>query len=140
MALKKFFKFGNKREKENDEIEGIVLEKEIDEEVKKVENVIELEKNEKKLDNPRPLTDRLATPKKGFFGKLKEMFLGKIIDDDLYEELEDFLLQSDIGIDMTMKLVSSLEKQVSKKKLKTSEEVYGELKELLKEKLTYNNF
>ena len=47
MALKKFFKFGNKREKENDEIEGIVLEKEIDEEVKKVENVIELEKNEK---------------------------------------------------------------------------------------------
>ena len=35
MALKKFFKFGNKREKENDEIEGIVLEKEIDEEVKK---------------------------------------------------------------------------------------------------------
>ena len=27
MALKKFFKFGNKREKENDEIEGIVLEK-----------------------------------------------------------------------------------------------------------------
>ena len=146
MALKKFFKFGNKREKENDEIEGIVLEKEIDEEVKKVENVIELEKNEKnyenekKLDNPRPLKDRLATPKKGFFGKLKEMFLGKIIDDDLYEELEDFLLQSDIGIDMTMKLVSSLEKQVSKKKLKTSEEENEELKELLKEKLTYNNF
>ena len=91
MALKKFFKFGKKSEKENDEIEDIVLEKEIDEEVKKVENVIELEKNEKnyenekKLDNPRPLKDRLATPKKWFFGKLKEMFLCKIIDDDLYE-------------------------------------------------------
>ena len=40
---------------------------------------------------------------------------------------------------MTMKLVSDLEKEVSRKRLRTSEEVYDELKELLKGKLIYNN-
>ena len=38
-----------------------------------------------------------------------------------------------------MQLVEELEKQVSKKKLKTSEAVYDQLKELLKEKLISNN-
>ena len=81
------------------------------------------------------LKDRLAAPKKGFFGKLKEVLLGKAIDDDLYEELEELLIQSDIGMNMTMQLVEELEKQ----KLKTSEAVYDQLKELLKEKLISNN-
>jgi len=85
------------------------------------------------------LKDRLAAPKKGFFGKLKEVLLRKAIDDDLYEELEELLIQSDIGMKMTMQLVEELEKQVSKKKLKTSEAVYDQLKELLKEKLISNN-
>ena len=85
------------------------------------------------------LKDRLAAPKKGFFGKLKEMLLGKEIDDELYEELEELLIQSDIGMKMTMQLVEELEKQVSKNKLKTSEAVYDQLKELLREKLISNN-
>lgn len=94
---------------------------------------------ERQAEKPRPLKDRLAAPKKGFFGKLKEMLLGKTIDDELYEELEELLIQSDIGMDMTMKLVAELEKEVSRKRLKTSEQVYDELKELLKTKLIYNN-
>ena len=67
------------------------------------------------------------------------MLLGKAIDDELYEELEELLIQSDIGMKMTMQLVEELEKQVSKNKLKTSEAVYDQLKELLKEKLISNN-
>ena len=102
---------------------------------------IEEKSNEKTKGKPKlkPLKDRLATPKKGFFGKLKEMFLGKAIDDDLYEELEELLIQSDIGMNMTMQLVEELEKSVSQKKLKTSEQIYDELKELLKAKLIYND-
>ena len=99
------------------------------------------EESEKTKKKPKlkPLKDRLATPKKGFFGKLKEMLLGKTIDDDLYEELEELLIQSDIGMNMTMQLVEELEKSVSRKKLKTSEQIYEELKELLKAKLIYND-
>ena len=111
---------------------------------KKIENEmekIEETSNEKTKSKPKlkPLKDRLATPKKGFFGKLKEMLLGKTINDDLYEELEELLIQSDIGMNMTMQLVKELESSVSRKKLKTSEQIYDELKELLKAKLIYND-
>ena len=97
--------------------------------------------DEKTKSKPKlkPLKDRLATPKKGFFGKLKEILLGKTIDDDLYEELEELLIQSDIGMNMTMQLVKELESSASRKKLKTSEQIYDELKELLKAKLIYND-
>ena len=110
----------------------------------KIENEmekIEETSNEKTKSKPKlkPLKDRLATPKKGFFGKLKEMLLGKTINDDLYEELEELLIQSDIGMNMTMQLVEELESSVSRKKLKTSEQIYDELKELLKAKLIYND-
>ena len=101
-------------------------------------NFEEREKTKKK-PKLKPLKDRLATPKKGFFGKLKEVLLGKTIDDDLYEELEELLIQSDIGMNMTMQLVEELEKSVSRKKLKTSEQIYDELKELLKAKLVYSD-
>ena len=102
---------------------------------------IEETSDEKTKSKPKlkPLKDRLATPKKGFFGKLKEMLLGKTINDDLYEELEELLIQSDIGMNMTMQLVKELESSVSRKKLKTSEQIYDELKELLKAKLIYND-
>lgn len=101
-----------------------------------IEDSLERTKKKPKL---KPLKDRLATPKKGFFGKLKEMLLGKTINDDLYEELEELLIQSDIGMNMTMQLVQELESSVSRKKLKTSEQIYDELKELLKAKLIYND-
>ena len=117
--------------------------KKLENEKKSEENKNEKGKEEKiektkKKPKLKPLKDRLATPKKGFFSKLKEMFLGKTIDDELYEELEELLIQSDIGMDMTMEIVADLEKQVAKKRLKASQDVYEELKELLKDKLVYN--
>lgn len=145
MAFKDFFKIGRKNGEEKIETENKETEKtdagnpekeEIKEEIRKEK---ETYADISHPDRPKPLKDRLAAPKKGFFGKLKEIFLGKAIDDELYEELEEFLIQSDIGMDMTMQLVSELEKEVSRKRLKTSEEVYDELKGLLKGKLIYNN-
>ena len=149
----------NKENKENDKEEKTKKGNEISEKNKKnkkLENEKKSEENKnekgkeekeekeekiektKKKPKLKPLKDRLATPKKGFFSKLKEMFLGKTIDDELYEELEELLIQSDIGMDMTMEIVADLEKQVAKKRLKASQDVYEELKELLKSKLVYN--
>lgn len=126
-----------KSEDEKKDIKKLKTETEKTEEEKiEVEDSLEKIKKKPKL---KPLKDRLATPKKGFFGKLKEMLLGKTIDDDLYEELEELLIQSDIGMNMTMQLVEELESSVSRKKLKTSEQIYDELKELLKAKLIYND-
>ena len=129
---KKNKKLKNEKKSEENKNEKGKEEKEAKE---KKEEKIEKTKKKPKL---KPLKDRLATPKKGFFSKLKEMFLGKTIDDELYEELEELLIQSDIGMDMTMEIVADLEKQVAKKRLKVSQDVYEELKELLKDKLVYN--
>ena len=145
--LKKDNKVSGNSEVENLE-SGNAESKDFEDESKKSVDKKTKEKTESKLDESgfeesektkkkpklKPLKDRLATPKKGFFGKL-----GKTIDDDLYEELEELLIQSDIGMNMTMQLVEELEKSVSRKKLKTSEQIYEELKELLKAKLIYND-
>lgn len=133
-------KKGNEISEKNKKNKKLKNEKKSEENKKKEEKEKEEEKIEKTKKKPKlkPLKDRLATPKKGFFLKLKEMFLGKTIDDELYEELEELLIQSDIGMDMTMEIVADLEKQVAKKRLKASQDVYEELKELLKSKLVYN--
>ncbi len=81
------------------------------------------------------ISNLLIKPKKGFFKKLKEFFIGAAITDDVYEELEELLIQSDLGMKMTMEVVESLEKNVSSKGIKTKELMYEELKNILSEKL-----
>ncbi len=77
----------------------------------------------------------LLKPKKGFFAKLKEFFVGKPIDDELYEELEELLIKSDMGIKTSMSIIEELEKRVSSKSIKESDKMYIELENILTEKL-----
>jgi fused signal recognition particle receptor len=80
------------------------------------------------------LKDKLKKTRDEFFGKLKRTILGRtIIDEEMYEELEEILIQSDIGYDMTIKIVNSLQKKVKEKNITKPEEVYVELKEVMKE-------
>lgn len=69
----------------------------------------------------------LLKPKKGFFTKLKEFFVGQSITDELYEELEELLIQSDIGI----KTTSSIIEELMKNNFSTTDEVYAKLEEIL---------
>ena len=69
----------------------------------------------------------LLKPKKGFFTKLKEFFVGQSITDELYEELEELLIQSDMGI----KTTSSIIEELMKNNFSTTDEVYAKLEEIL---------
>ncbi|WP_312093498.1 signal recognition particle receptor subunit alpha, partial [Aminipila sp.] len=55
-------------------------------------------------------------PKKSFFGKLSEkfseVFLGRTVDEELLEELEEVLITSDIGMETTMKIIGQLREDV----------------------------
>lgn len=85
------------------------------------------------------ISDLLIKPKKGFFTKLKEFFVGEAITDEVYEELEELLIQSDLGMNMTLEVTQELEKNVRTKGIKTKEEMYDELKNILSNKLnTYS--
>ena len=57
------------------------------------------------------------------------------IDDDLYEELEEILVMSDIGMDTTMDIIEALKAKIRKEKINDTKEVYPALKEVIKEML-----
>lgn len=82
--------------------------------------------------------------KEGFFTRLKNgllktrqnlgsgflnLFRGKKIDDELFEELEEQLLIADVGMDTTTKIITSLTKHANHKDLKDAESLYGKLRE-----------
>ena len=97
---------------------------EIEEQVDKEKEIVEKEENQKVN-----ISQRLTKSKEGFFSKLKNIFTSKSkVDDSIYEELEDLLLQSDVGLNMTTNLINQLEKEVKSNKVDNTEEVYEILK------------
>ena len=57
--------------------------------------------------------------------------LGKI-DEELFEELEEILITSDVGVDTTLKIIDSLRQRVRAEKVTDP----GEVKNLLKEEIS----
>lgn len=60
---------------------------------------------------------------------LASLFLGKKIDDELYEELETQLLMADVGVDTTQKLIKQLTQHADRKSLKDAEQLYQKLQQ-----------
>ena len=58
------------------------------------------------------------------------------LDDDFYDELTDILISCDIGVRTSMDIVESLRVRARKNKLRTSEDVRKELKDILKEEFS----
>lgn len=61
--------------------------------------------------------------------------LAVTIDEDLYEELEEILITSDIGMDTTVELIERLRSKIRKEKINDPAEVTPALKEVIKEML-----
>ena len=140
-----FFK-KNKKEEENEKKEEKTIEKvteKIEEEKEtNLENKIdckiveEEQPEQKKTGFFTSLKDKLKKSREEFFGKLKKVILGRtIIDDEMYDELEELLIQSDIGYEMTVKIVEKLQKKVKEGKIESPEIVYEKLKEVMQESL-----
>ena len=58
----------------------------------------------------------------------RSFFLGKKIDDDLFDELEEQLLIADIGVPTTNKIIKNLTEHASRKQLQDAELLYQQLK------------
>jgi fused signal recognition particle receptor len=80
----------------------------------------------------------------GFFARLKQgltktsqtlgnglasLFLGKKIDEDLYEELETQLLMADVGVDTSQKLIKQLVQHADRKQLKDADSLFDKLQQ-----------
>ena len=90
-------------------------------------------------EEPQPVKE-----KKSLFARLKEslsrtkenigsgivsLFKGKVIDDELYEDLETQLLVADVGMDTTQKIINHLTESASRKDLKDAEALLDILKQ-----------
>ena len=69
------------------------------------------------------LTDSLSKTRKGFIEKVFDAFTGKEIDDDLYDELEELLIQGDVGVNTAVDLVERLREREKRDKLKYAEQL-----------------
>lgn len=59
---------------------------------------------------------------------MANLFLGKSIDDELFEDLETQLLTADIGVETTTRIIDDLTDQASRSQLKNADELYPVLK------------
>lgn len=82
------------------------------------------------------LKDSLKKTKDSFLGKIDKM-LGAFtkIDEDLFEELEETLIMSDIGVNTSMRICEQLRERVKTKKIEDPTQIKGLLKEVISEML-----
>ena len=107
------------------------------------ESVVEAEEHEKES----AVADIVETQEKpsegGFFSRLlkglvktkqnigagfRSFFLGKKIDDELFEELEEQLLIADIGVPTTTKIINNLTQHATRQQLQNADTLYQQLK------------
>ena len=75
----------------------------------------------------------LSNTKKSFFSRLGTAVIGKTkIDEDVLDELETILIQSDVGVATTLKIIAALEARIAKDKyLKTGDLIQRMQEEIL---------
>lgn len=86
--------------------------------------------NRKKKENVPKLKE-----KKNLGRKLLELLRNHQIDDSLFEDLEDLLIESDLGGTVTMEIVDELRANTKSKKLTENDELIAELKMILSEQI-----
>lgn len=69
------------------------------------------------------LNESLTKTRKGFVEKVFDVFTGKEIDEDLYEELEEALIQGDVGVNTAIDLVEKLREREKRDKIKYAEDL-----------------
>ena len=108
-----------------------VVESEIVEDIKdELQPVVEIETRENPSEGGffSRLVKGLLKTKQNIGAGFRSFFLGKKIDDELFEELEEQLLIADIGVPTTSKIIKNLTEHASHKELQDAELLYQQLK------------
>ena len=82
----------------------------------------------------------LSKTRQGFFGRITTLFQANEITDDTWTELEELLIQADLGVNTALEVVERLQARVKKENLKRVEDVRAALKAELVSLLSYPPF
>lgn len=84
------------------------------------------------------IQESLTRTRTSFFGRIAGLFRGRAIDEGLWEELEELLIQADVGVETTLELVEWLRQETARRRIRDAEGVTallkGRLLEILREK------
>ena len=78
----------------------------------------------------------LQKTKSAIVDKIDDLFKSFVrVDEELFEELEELLIEADIGVNPTMEMLDALRETVKEKRIKEPEEVKSELYSILRSKI-----
>lgn len=80
----------------------------------------------------------LRKTKEKFAKKMYELFAGKELNDEFYEELEMTLISSDMGVLATQEILDKFKDDCFKNKIKKAEDAKGLLKKIMIESIDYD--
>ena len=66
-----------------------------------------------------------------WFGKILSILQSSKLDDALWEELEEILISSDVGVDTSLRIIEDLKGTVKSQRLETGEDLFESLKNSL---------
>ena len=82
------------------------------------------------------MKDGLEKIRTGFWGNILNTLTGSVIDDEMYDDLEEQLILADVGGEVAVRLVDKLRDRVHEKGLKTGEEAADALRDIIAEEMT----
>ena len=77
------------------------------------------------------LTESLTKTRRGFFSQVVRLFGSADITEEMWEELEELLIQADVGVETTVDLVERLRERVDREHVVRADRVRGMLQEEL---------
>ena len=105
-----------------------VVEAEEHEEESAVADIVETQEKPSEGGFFSRLLKGLVKTKQNIGAGFRSFFLGKKIDDELFEELEEQLLIADIGVPTTTKIINNLTQHATRQQLQNADTLYQQLK------------
>lgn len=97
-------------------------------------------KKEQTAEQQEALNKGLEKTKDSFFDKISKAVVGKsTVDDDVLDNLEEILVNADVGVSTTLKVVERVQKRVAKDKYTSTSELNNILREEIQALLEENN-
>lgn len=86
-------------------------------------------REEEKSADDHKLEESLEKSRSGFLGRIGTIFQENEIDEELWEEVEDLLIQGDVGMETTIHLIEQTRERVEKEGVRAASDAYLILKQ-----------
>lgn len=88
----------------------------------------------------KKIATALAKTREAFRRKLDALFSGGELNDDFFEELENILISSDVGVNTSVEITEKLRQEIRINKVKTAENARNLLKNIIEKTLQIKQF